>query len=286
MQVSYKNLITDINGQDYYAQSVDLSESIEIEYFSALGTKNYSAFPRGKPEGDISMQFYLTTGSEIEAIESGYASTGFSKISIGPFSTDQALLQSFSISSDHDSLITANASYSYYGQINSGVVPDKKTASIKPAHGAASSGDLTGFGINRMLNFSYSFDQSFDVKYSLGSISPSKIVMNGASKRLSVSSLISDLDYEKTSLTGASGLCAGEEGEGFQKKSGYINLNNLCNNFVGSVSINGYMESRDFSSSPGSEVVESIRVTEKYVKDEGCSPSTTTTTTSTTSTTT
>ena len=39
MSLYFKNLRTAINGQSYYAESVDISESIPIETFSALGTK-------------------------------------------------------------------------------------------------------------------------------------------------------------------------------------------------------------------------------------------------------
>ena len=80
MNAAFKNMITSINGQNYYAESVGLSESVSIEYFSAMGTKNYSAFPTSKPEGSIDIDFYITTGEELNVIESGYAVTGFSSI--------------------------------------------------------------------------------------------------------------------------------------------------------------------------------------------------------------
>ena len=85
MNASFKNMIASINGQNYYAESVGVSESINIEYFAPMGTKNYSAFPTNKPEGSIDLNFYLTTGDEVSVIESGFATTGFSSIQVGPF---------------------------------------------------------------------------------------------------------------------------------------------------------------------------------------------------------
>jgi len=270
MNAFFKNMSTSVNGQAYYAESVNVSESIQIEYFSAMGTKNYSAFPTKKPEGSISMSFYITTGEEINAIESGYANTGFSSIQVGPFSTDYALLNSFSVSSDPNSIIKGDATYSYYGQINSGQVPDQMNDTIVPAHGAASIDSMEDFGANRILDFNYSFSQSFDVKYSLGSPSPSKVTMTDATRSMSINNLISDTDYEKTNLTGASGLCNNNEGEGISKRTGCITLKTLCQNRVGQLDISGYIESRSFSASPGGELIESLDITEKYVKETGC----------------
>mgnify|MGYP006892409158 CR=1 FL=1 len=263
-------MITSVGGQNYYAESVGLSESINIEYFAPMGTKNYSAFPTSKPEGSIDIDFYITTGSELENIESGYANTGFCTIQVGPFSTNQALLSSFSVSSDASSVIRGSLSYSYYGQINSGELPAQSGASITPAHGAASSGSLEDFGAGKILSFDYSFSQSFDVKYSLGSANPSQVVMTDATRLLSITNLISDIDYEKTNLTGSSGLCDNDEGEGFTKKSGFIELRNLCKERVGTLDITGYIESRSFSVEPGGEVIEGLQIGEKYVKNTGC----------------
>ena len=56
------------------------------------------------------------------------------------------------------------------------------------------------------------------MKYSLGSQEPSKITVTDATRSLSVDSLISDIDYEKTNLTGASGLCKNTDNTGFTKE--------------------------------------------------------------------
>ena len=107
-------------------------------------------------------------------------------------------------------------------KIQSGEVPPESGATIVPAHGAASSGSLEDFGASKIISFDYSFSQSFDVKYSLESTSPSKITMTDATRSLSMDNLLSDVDYEKTNLTGASGLCDDDNGEGLCKKEADI----------------------------------------------------------------
>ena len=207
MSVYYKNLKTTIDGQDYYAESVSMSESIDIEYFSPLGTKSSYTFPSNKPEGQVDMTFYLTTGSEISNIEDQYANTGFVALSVGPFSADNALLNSFSVQGSANNIIKASASYTYYGQMSSGSSPSKQSIEIKPAHGAASTTSLLNIGISDIVEFDYSFSQSFEVKYSLGQNNPSRVIFNDGSKTLQVKSLSSDIDFESTNLTGTNGLC-------------------------------------------------------------------------------
>lgn len=271
MSLFFKNLKATIDGQDYYAESVDLSESISIETFSALGTKGAYAFPSNKPEGSMNMTFYLTTGTEISNIEDQYGKTGFVDLKVGPFEMDFGLLNSFSVQADANSMIKGSVSYNYYGQMSSGSTPTKGTAEIVPAHGAASSGDFSDIGISEILNFDYSFSQSHEVQYGLGNNAPSKVVFNEASKELSVSAIVSDVDFSQTDLTGVNALCDGEPGDaGFTKKNISVTLNNLCQENVGSLSVSGYLSERSIGVEPGGEVVETVKVIEKFVRDANC----------------
>lgn len=271
MSLSFKNLKTVVNGQDYYAESVDISESISIETFSALGTKSSYAFPSNKPEGTVNMTFYVTTGDELSNIENQYAKTDFVSINVGPFQMSHALLNSFSVQGEPSNMIKGSASFNYYGQMTSGSTPSKSTVSIVPAHGAASAGNFSNAGIDDILSFDYSFGQSHEVQYELGSNQPSKVIFNDANITLSVSALISDVDFAQTNLTGTIGLCGGEPGDiGFSKKNLSVSLNNLCEENVGSLNVNGYIEERSISAEPGQEVIETIKVTEKYVREANC----------------
>ena len=40
MSLSFKNMMTSVNGVSYYADSIDISESLAIEEEGALGTDN------------------------------------------------------------------------------------------------------------------------------------------------------------------------------------------------------------------------------------------------------
>lgn len=271
MSVHYKNLKTTIDGQDYYAESVSMSESIDIEYFSPLGTKSSYAFPSNKPKGQIDMTFYITTGSEISNIEDQYGTTGFVSLNAGPFSANNALLNSFSVQGSSNNIIKASASYTYYDQMFSGSTPSKQSVEIKPAHGAASIASLSNLGISGITEFDYSFSQSFDVKYSLGQSEPSRVIFNDGSKELQVKSLLSDVDFESTNLTGSEGLCNQDPNtDGFSVKNLNISLNNLCSENIGSLNISGYLSERSITADPGGEVIETVKVVEKYVREVGC----------------
>lgn len=271
MSVHFKNMLASIASQDYYAESIDISENIDIQEFSALGTKSSYAFPINRPEGTININFYITSGVEISNIESQYAETGFVQVEAGPFVLKNALLNSFSIQGDATSMIKGSVSYNYYGQMESGSTPSKGTAEIVPAHGAASSGSLLDFGANQLLDFNYNFDQSFEVQYVLGSNDPAKVIFNEATKQLDISNLISDMDFPKTNLTGVDGLCDGSaNSEGFYERTGEIYINNLCQENIYTLPITGFIQQRSLDSQPGGEVVESITITKRFIKDVGC----------------
>lgn len=268
MSIHFKNMKALIDNQSYYAESIEISESININYFSPLGTKSYGTIPSKPPEGTVNINFYLTTGTEIDVIESGYANTGFSQIQAGPFQLDKALLNSFSVDGSSNSVIKGSASYTYYGQMTSGSIPTKDSATIIPAHGASSSGNFGELGISGVLDFNYSYSQDFNVKYSLSSSGPNKVEFIGGSKQLTLNSVISDTDLEKSNLSGEGGICISNSGISGRQAS--VGLYNLCQDHVGDLTISGYITSRSISTNPGSEIVQNINVSQKYVKDAGC----------------
>lgn len=271
MSIYFKNMPVSIDGQTYYAESVDFSESIGIEEFSALGTKQSYYFPSSKPEGSVNVSFYITNSNEVTNIQNQYSETGFVNVQIGPFTLQNSLLNSFAIAGNSTTLIKGSVSYSYYGQMQKGVTPSHATAEIKPAHGAASTASMQNFGYSGLLNFDYNFSQSFDVQYQIGGSTPSKVVFNEATIDLQIEGLISDVVFDKTNLTGTNALCDGSAAEeGFYQRQGQINLKNLCENNVGTININGFVQERSMSVEPGGEVVEKVKITEKYVADKGC----------------
>ena len=268
MSIEFKNMKATVGSQNYYAESISISESIDLEHFSALGTKNGGVIASSPPEGTVSINFYITDANEINNIKNSYGTASFSQVKAGPFTMAKALLSSFSVDGDSTSIIKGAATYNYYGQMTSGSTPSKGTVTITPAHGAASDGQLSSIGVNEFLNFSYSFSQSFEINYSMSGEQPNKVVFNEGSEELSIESIISDIDFQKTNLTGSAGLC--DSPDGFTERNGEINLYNLCGNHVTDISVSGYLEERTVSSSADSEVIESVTIRQKFVKDEGC----------------
>jgi len=264
-----------IDGQGYYADSIEISESLPLEEFTALGTKKSYVVPVNKPEGSISISFYITSGTEISNITNQYAKYNLSTIQAGPYVINDAILNSFSIQGDATSMIKGSVSYNYYSQMSTGSTPSKSTVEIIPAHGAASQGSLSQFGGSALIDFNYSFNQSFNVDYVLESGNAKTISFGGATESLELSSLVDDFDFAGTSLTGESGLCkdeaGGPGGEGFFERSGNIQIKNLCDQNVHELSIVGILDERSVSSSSDGDVMQSVKITKKFVEDAGCS---------------
>lgn len=271
MSVYYKNLKTIVDGQVYYADSVDMSESVDMQDFSPLGTQASYSFPSNKPEGNMNMNFYVTSASEISKLHDQLGQTGFISLSVGPFSVSNALVNSFSVQGEPNNILQASASFTYYGQMSKGSTPSQGTADIDPAHGASSTVSLSDVGMSDVVSFDYSFSQSYEVQYSLGSNEPSKVIFNDATKEMQLSTLISDVNFSKTSLTGASELCNDDlDTEGVYKRGLSITLKDLCSNTIETLYVTGYLTSRDITAEPGGEVIESVTVAEKYVPSGGC----------------
>lgn len=259
-----------IDGVSYYAESVSISESIPIETFSALGTKESYVLPINKLEGNINIDFYITSSNQITKITDQYAKNNFINISAGPFSMQKCLLSSFSVDGNSESLIKASCSYNYYNQMTKGSTPAVQNQDIKPAHGAASTSTLSSFGFSSLLNFQYSFNQTFDIQYEIGSSVPSKTVFNGGDIALSITSIISDITFNTTNLIGTNATCDGSSSGGVQTKSGTITLKNLCENNVGTIEIDGFLQERSIGTNPGEEITETLKILQKYVLDQGC----------------
>jgi len=271
MSVYYKNLKTIVDGQVYYANSVDMSEGVEMQDFAPMGTAKSYSFPSNKPEGTMNMNFYVTSSSEISKLHDQLGQTGFISLSVGPFSASHALVNSFSIQGEPNSILQASASFTYYGQMSKGSTPTQSNNTIDPAHGAASTVSLSDVGMSDVVSFDYSFSQSYEVQYSLGSNEPSKVIFNDATKEMQLSALISDVTFSKTSLTGASELCNDDlDTEGVYTRGLSISLKDLCSSVIETLEIDGYLTSRDITAEPGGEVIETVTVAEKYVPSGGC----------------
>jgi len=263
MAVSISGKQTDLNSH-YYAESVSISEQLSELNFASLGSNSINTATAKAPEGTIDVSFYITTGQEIEAITGHYGKTGFIEVQVGPFVASDSLLQSFDIGLDSEGIMKGSMNYQYYGQVTSGSAPSAPApTTILPAHGAASSLELSSMGVSSAIDVSYSFSQSYNVGFSLGSSAPARVTFESLTKTLGINTQAQDVNFGKSNLTGTSGICHNQDGEdGFSIKSGIINLKNLCNESVATLSVTGYLDSRDLSAGPNENVQQSLTLLE------------------------
>ena len=270
MSLNFKNMGVSLSGADsnitgsYYANSVSISESLSELNFGTLGSNSSNSVTAKAPEGTIDVSFYITSGTEINAITGHYGRTGFIEVSAGPFKAKKSLLNSFSLSLEPVGMIMGSMNYNYYGQIESGAIsPTASSPTIQPAHGATSSVNLDSVGVSGVIGLTYDFSQSYDVGFSLGQVGPARVTFQEMTKTLSVDAQAQDVSFAKSSLTGASGICHSEIGEdGFSLKSGIISLKNLCNESIADLSVTGYLESRSFDANQTENVLQSLSIIE------------------------
>tara|TARA_R110002020_G_scaffold166829_1_gene354997 strand:+ start:2048 stop:2872 length:825 start_codon:yes stop_codon:yes gene_type:complete len=265
MSLQFQNMAASITGQSYYAKSIQFSEQLSAEYFTSLGMNSFSAVAATQPEGNVSISFYVTTGEEISAITGQYGRTGFVSVKAGPFSTDTALLSSFSVQGDSLGIVEASVDYTYYGQLTSGSATSIGSETIIPVHGGATLAEVQDLGVSSILSFDYSVSQTYNVQYGIGSATPQRVSFTEGERTLNLDAQTQDISFSKTSLTGVSGLCPSAIGEGgFVPKTGKVILKNLCGETVSTLDISGYLESRSFDASPGQNVNSSLTFTEKF----------------------
>lgn len=254
-----------INGQDYYASSISFNESIELTNYAALGSSRMNSVTAKAPEGSIDISFYVTTGVEISNITGQYGKTGFVSISGGPFFTTKALLGGFSLAGNPNSLIEGTLNYNYYGGLGSGSASSIGGATIKPAHGTMTSVDVSNMGASSVLDFDYSVNQSYEVRYGLGSTEPQAVNFQEGTRELSFTANLEDVNFLDSSLTGTSGICPNEpEDAGFSAKTASMQVKNICNETISALDISGFIQSRDINASPGEKVQTSINITEFF----------------------
>jgi hypothetical protein len=263
MGVSISGTDSNLNSS-YYANSVGISESLNELNFGTLGGNSVNTVTAKAPEGSIDVSFYITTGTEIDAITGHYGRTGFIEVRAGPFTAKKSLLESFNLSIEPVGMIMGSMNYTYYGQIHSGAAASTASSpTIIPAHGAKSEINFNNIGVSGALGLSYDFSQSYDIGYSLGHVGPARVTFQEMTKTVSIDAQAQDVNFAQSSLTGSSGLCSNITGEeGFSIKSGTIVLKNLCNETISTLGITGYLESRDFSSGPNENVAQSMSLTQ------------------------
>jgi hypothetical protein len=238
MSNCYKNFPVIINYSDnttynIYANSVSLSEDINLENSSSLGIKGSKAvFNRSAPNGQLTVDSYLTNDLSIfnNLKESNDQNI---TIQVGPYSCPSpCLLSSMSINIVAGEPITVQRTFNYFGELTTGTAPPPTGDVINPV--VAENINISGFSDAGMSDQISSIDWSFSQEYEqynlLGETTP-KVVFREGQVQLSVqgeglpSSLVSDscLVPPKVYSISVSG-CDGED--------------------LGSLLITGYLQAR------------------------------------------
>ena len=273
MSLSFKNMMTSVNGVSYYADSIDISESLAIEEEGALGTDNTAMVAVSPVEGSVNIGFYITTGAELSNLMNLRGSTGFINLQAGPLQTSTALLNSFSIEGDSLNMVKGSMSCQYYGQIKSGSAPSTPApVTILPAHGALSVATLEEVGVAGCLSFSYSFSQTPSASYAIGQGAlPVSVTMSKGEIDVGIEAISDDINFDQSNLTGALGLCSETAGQsGLSVKSVGISVRNLCDELITGISASGYIIDRSITPQPNDKTTESFTIKGAFIKPDEC----------------
>ena len=212
----FKNMGATYNGQNYYADSISISESAPMQEIKTLGNSNSTSYMANPVEGTVSMSSYITTGTEYSNLTGQLGKTGFKEYSAGPLSFPESHLTSYSIEGSAGELLKTSTSYTYYGAMISGGAgggATKGNVDIQPAHGGMSTltlgdpADDQTFTMHEISDFSYSVEQSYEVTYALGSLKPTRVKMTEGSITLEVNGPTDSTDWSTTVITGDEGMC-------------------------------------------------------------------------------
>jgi len=182
--INFENCPVAVNQIDFddtvnlFASSVSISQELPSETLPNLGQQGLSGvYPTEPPNGTVSVDFYISGAAEISSFldlkKFSYQMDegDFIDISVGPYSVDEAVLTSYSIEAAPNDLITASASFDYYGSLIVGSVVPQSPQTGKLAHGNLSTGTFAeslGFS-TAPFSFSYSLNQSYEILRTLGS---------------------------------------------------------------------------------------------------------------------
>ena len=274
--ICFKNLAANYNEQHYYSDSVTYSESATMQEIKTLGNTNGTSVMANPVEGTVSMSYYLTEAAEASAMTGQFGKTGFKSFSTGPLSVSDTHLTSWSIEGSANELVKGSASYTYYGSMISGSAGGSSgDATITPAVGGKTTLTLkTPAGstvLNEISSFSYSIDQSYEVTYALGSLTPSRVKMTEGSMTLEVDGPTDSVDWTQSIITGDEGLCP-PTGDG---PGGWINyvlkLRSACStgeNTIFTVTNSGRLESKSITIAPNTPVQSSFTLVNKFPNAE------------------
>ena len=288
----FENISVSIGGFPYYASSIDISENIDYNYSTPLGSTSKVQSLTSAPVGNVNIDFYITHAGTISNIDNLIGGLNYVNIIAGPYNVTSALINSLSVNGSSGSPITASASFNFYPpngnmQKNSNLV-EMNTGIIYPAYGTSS--------------FNYSASQDVQNKETItGSIlslervtrnfTQKRKVLNGAMNPLlnptitqsytntksssgSPSTTLPPVDCQianQTTTTPPSPPTTGAvpSGNPFQTLSSTVSLEDLCGNPKGTLYLQGLVVDQSFGASESDDIEESVTI-ENVTLATGC----------------
>ncbi len=248
-----------IGGQKYYITSADISENVEYDYDEKTSTSSVGS----QPQGSVSMSFYVTNSQEITNIEAGFGGANFTDLSIGGFDVGNAIVNSFSVNGSEAGVVTATVQYDYYadkGQLTEKSSPPPITgATISPAYGETSSVTASAFASSGFSSFDYSHTQQIEVQETSTGVN---FTFAESTKNLTFTVPTSGLTFSNANITEGYDTSKGSASV-FQPTTASVNLNDLCENAKGSLSVAGKLISSNLSSIENEVDVSELSITEK-----------------------
>jgi len=239
MAILFENCPVTIDGTGVYATSASLDQSIGTENLKVLGVSNISVVGNEAPKGTFSAEFIIHDDQLINKMTGFKNDNSYFTCVAGPFTATNCLFTSFSLSAEPNNIITANFGADILGEITTGVAPAGSTEEVTGAHTSTMTSNFSTVGYaNQTFSFSYDLTQSYNLIYSLtGGFTPALKEVSDGEESVSVEG-----DNIAIALTGVNGIVCLD-------KIGDISLSfdDGCGNGRGSLTINGYINSRDVS---------------------------------------
>jgi len=256
MLTYFENCPVTIDGTGIYATSASLSQSIATENIKALGLSNITVVGSEPPKGSFSADFVIHDNDIIAKMTGFRDSSSFFTCVAGPYTANDCLFTSFGISADPNSIITASFEAEVFGEIVTGTAPAQSGAAVTGAHSATMSADFSTVGYsNEAFSFSYDLNQTYILIYSLtGGFVPMIKEVEGGDESMSVGGA-----GIGKALTGVNGVvCLDQVGDMS------VSFDDGCGAPRGSLSISGYLTSRDISISENDIVQGTVSVTQPF----------------------
>lgn len=254
MSNCYKNFPVIINysngtSDTIYSNTTSLSESLNIERSSSVGAKGSDVvFSKTVPKGQIDVDAYLM--DDLNVYNQLRASNDQNiDISFGPYECPApCIMSNMTINISVDNPITIKRTFDYFGEVTVGSSPTPSIPSLSPitAEKILFNGFTNIGGSSQINSITWSFTQTYDEYYLLGQRVPTIVFKEGQ-------------------------IALNIQGEGFTEplvstgclvapKAYNLSVYGCGGANLGTLTVNGYMQSRGSSVSSDSDETNSVSI--------------------------